>query len=868
MVSSTRHLGVGKGTSPDGSVADGQPIIGFADFAGPDRTYSPDCGPDKTGGIRSHSVRSYEGRRIVGIWQADGSGGDVRVNGDVRRADGRMSGSRPGGRRAGVRNSDGHRSRMRRVAAAVIATSGVLGGLSAGVGTANAAPPYDITVRAAVATRGGQNSLKDRRFTAYKLADYANGTYVSVGNKQLDGVAVETTASLKPHLNRVLARTTGVSDAGSLPGWTLAGSDPIAWMGGFRQHQAGKGQPGNKQDAGYFGFGWNESGPQRVGNNSPSKAYVGSVREFADNIVKDSEAMKAVNAAPHSATVTCKAADVCTIPLTAAQGSGVYLILDTAGTTTWSGTNANGHKASWTVGSTQPMIVPTRPDDGDVATLDGYKASDRTRLGTTGALGEIVVKNVVDEEELPREVPKQRDESVAPGRDAADNGVDVGDVIPYVVSYRVADMSAYRAAYDNGDKWSYEYRVLDYTQPGLKVTSVPTVDLYGPEANLYDAKGKVLAKDKVTGVDGKTVIRPRTSIPLTRVTAIPGYAAKGAGTATGQAGQPDAWYYLSVDPYTDETHMIVGLGKWIVKNYGDLRLNDRTRTLYGSQFAIRYQATITPRILAHANMTYNENWLDYTDTPSDVNSGSHHSTPHVRIRQWTYDIDLRKRSSTSNAGLEGAEFKVTVRDNANAADRKAKGSELKLVRAGAVGDYRQAVPGETGSSRVMTGKDGLLRIRGLDLGTYTLTETRAPKNYQPLKSSEDVRISAKFADDESNFVTPDHQTESRLTISKNNRIAPLLKPMFNFAVEQKDAPKGLTITATDAYWSGRDGSDKYYADDKTNWVGANLTLWNQPINVMLAQTGGWVGLGLIAMTGVVAVAGGVLLLVRRNAIHG
>ena len=60
--------------------------------------------------------------------------------------------------------------------------------------------------------------------------------------------------------------------------------------------------------AGTFGFGWNESGPQHMGTNSPDKAYVGTVREFADQIAKDATALAAVKAQPHSATVTCQAA--------------------------------------------------------------------------------------------------------------------------------------------------------------------------------------------------------------------------------------------------------------------------------------------------------------------------------------------------------------------------------------------------------------------------------------------------------------------------------------------------------------------------------------------------------------------------------
>lgn len=738
------------------------------------------------------------------------------------------------------------RTTARRTVALTAAVAS-MAGLMALAGSANAAQPYDIVVRAGAS---GANSLKGRQFTAYKLADYVDGTYVSVGDKQLDGVAVDTPASIEANLNRVLAKTTGKPVA-QLPGWKTSGSDPIAWMGGFRQNA------GSDQSAGSFGFGWNESGPQHNGNISPDKAYTGSVREFADNLVKDATALAKVKTQPHSQTVTCGAGESCTIPLTATQGSGIYLILDTAGTTSWNGTNEHGYKNSWTVGVTQPMIVPTKADAKDLATMDGYKPSDPNKLGTTGKLGEITVKNVVDEEELPPHTPKQRDETQNAGKDAADNGSDIGDTVPYAVNYRVADMSAYRAAYDNQDPWIYNYRVIDSTQPGLRIDGAPTVDLYAPSAQLYDKDGKALSKAQVTA-------KPVASIPLTRVDAEPGFAAKGQGTKDGQPGEPDAWYYLTTDG-NDHSRMVIGLGKWIVKNYGDLRLNDRTKTLYGAQFSIRYSATVTEKILAHQNMTHNENWLDYSDNPSDVNGGSHHETPHTIIRQWTYDIDLHKRASTSNTGLKGAKFEVTVRDNANPADGKANGSKLSFTAASATaGDYRLTRKGETGSTTVVTGDDGLLRLRGLDLGTYTLTETEPAHNYQLLPKSEDVRVSAKFEDDKTNFTTPDHQTEARLTISKNNSIIPLVKPMFNFAVTQNKAPAGLTITSTDAYWSGKDKSGAWYADDKTSWVPADLTLWNQPNNVMLAKTGGWVGLGVILIAGGSLIAGGVILLIARR----
>ena len=87
------------------------------------------------------------------------------------------------------------------------------------------------------------------------------------------------------------------------------------------------------------------------------------------------------------------------------------------------------------------------------------------------------------------------------------------------------------------------------------------------------------------------------------------------------------------------------------------------------------------------------------------------TTPDVVVKQWTYDIDLHKRSLTSKEGLSGVQFKVTVKDNGNKADSKANGSALKVVRT-ADGTYRQAKPGETAgvTDTVTTGKDDLLRV--------------------------------------------------------------------------------------------------------------------------------------------------------------
>lgn len=795
---------------------------------------------------------------------------------------------------------DSKKSILLRGAVASILSLAMLGGAAFSGIAANAAEPtyvndYKITIEAAQADRGGANTLKGRSFTAYKIADYVDGTYVSIKKqdpdaaKQLDGVAVDTPAAIRADLNRVLAKTTGVTDVTKLPGWTESGKDPVSWMGGFKQTKRDPNNPtqtpGNNQASGSFGFGWNESGPQGNGNISPDKAYTGSVREFADNLVKDAAAMAAVKKMPN-VSVTCptdQGQNTCVVPITATQGSGIYLIIDTAGTTKWQQGNM-----TYTTGTTQPMIVPTKPDVKDMATMPGYKPSDQTELGTTGKLGVIVIKNVADNEVLPPCVPptnppttppttppctppnpKQRDEYQNTGKDAADNASDVGDTVPYVVDYRVPDLSAYRNAKDNGRNWIYSYRVIDQTQAGLKIDPASiTVKLYPADANLYDGKGKPLPEDQIVDKNGNkitpTVITPTAVDPEPAMPAVSDKSTD--ATPTGQKGETnEAWYFLKNND-DDHSRLVIGLGKYLVNHYGDLALNDKTKTLYASQIQIRYKATITPKILLHSDMTNNENWLDYSDTPSDVASGSHHETPHTKIKQWTYDIDLHKRATTSNFGLAGAKFTLTVKNNANAADGKKNGTVLKFIPATATkGDYRLATAADTNAStELVTGDDGILRLRGLDLGTYTLTETLPPTHYQQLKSSEDITITAQFEDTAGDFITPNHQTELKYAITQNNRVPVWNQPMFNFLAENKTA--GLTIDANKATatWGGKDASGKWYADDKTNIVSADLVLWNRPINVMLAKTGGYFGVGVISFIGALLVIAGVTANIRKR----
>ena len=747
--------------------------------------------------------------------------------------------------------------------------------------------PLDIMVNAAGAQEGGWNTLEGRQLTAYKLADYVDGTFVNKGDKQADGVAVETPSALRPHLDRVLARTTGVknNDVNNLPGWVDAGRDPIAWMGGFRQ-DTGK----NDQAAGSWGFGWNESGYQKDGVNSPGKALVGSVREFADNLLIDTNALNAVKGQPHSQTVTCTNAATCKVTV---PSTGVYLIIDSSKgldkTYKSPKKDANGNVCvtKKNILSSQSMIVPTQADAKDKAA----GTTDGTRLGSVGKLGVITIKNQAGEDVEPCGQAKSLDGSKPEGMDANDHGSDVGDTIPYIVHYDVPDLSKYKNAFDNKDKWVYTYRVIDTTSKGLRIND-GTLSITIP------------------GTYGNTPV----TITPTKVDKLPdAWTDVSKSTGDGQPNEPDAWYAVERDYLgnKDATHLVIGLGRWLVKNYGEIRGTDNTHTLYQHEMTIKYTATVTPAALDNGNRVWNDNYVKYSDL---TNSGITFDTPHTKIKQWLYDIDLTKKSSTSLAGLQGAKFTVKYKlldygNNQHNTDMKKEDTPLSWVELGKdTGVYRLATAEDkTGTTTIVkSGKNGKLGLHGVDLGTYTLTETEAYPNYRKLQKSERITVNATFINHGFTSETtkdghvvatdtyPAHQTGAVLTITQENQV--LGQRMFTFSKgvkkeglsfrtwsenEKNFVPVDESSKAQKAIWGAptdqkgnvypdaqglmlqtKDGA--YVADDKTNWLDMQLTLRNQPNNVMLAQTGAQIMFGVTGIIGIILVGTGITLLVRRR----
>lgn len=122
----------------------------------------------------------------------------------------------------------------------------------------------------------------------------------------------------------------------------------------------------------------------------------------------------------------------------------------------------------------------------------------------------------------------------------------------------------------------------------------------------------------------------------------------------------------------------------------------------------------------------NTAYLEYANKPYGAND---YAEDTAEVKVYTFGMDLTKvDKKDTNTTLEGAEF--TLSD--------ANGNVLKFVEEN--GYYRLATADEQGSETVKSGADGTFGIVGLKDGKYTLTETKAPADYNLPKDPFDITI--------------------------------------------------------------------------------------------------------------------------------
>lgn len=134
---------------------------------------------------------------------------------------------------------------------------------------------------------------------------------------------------------------------------------------------------------------------------------------------------------------------------------------------------------------------------------------------------------------------------------------------------------------------------------------------------------------------------------------------------------------------------------------------------------IYYEAVLNNNAVIANPGNVNEAWLTY---------GEGNETTHDTTTTYTYQFDIVKTDS-QNTLIDGAEFRIY--------DAATGGNEVK-VKLQRDGTYLRYY-GEEGGD-VIKVKDGKVRVKGFDNGTYYLEETKSPNGYNQLSARKEFTI--------------------------------------------------------------------------------------------------------------------------------
>ncbi len=127
---------------------------------------------------------------------------------------------------------------------------------------------------------------------------------------------------------------------------------------------------------------------------------------------------------------------------------------------------------------------------------------------------------------------------------------------------------------------------------------------------------------------------------------------------------------------------------------------------------VTYSAVLNKDAVTGADGNQNTAYLDYNNNPYQADSWK---TKDDETTVYTYGIEVVKVDEKTKKPLAGAEFSIS---DGTTAIQFSQDANTKVY-------YKDV----NGSTTLTTGSDGKINVKGLDEGTYTLTETKAPGGY-------------------------------------------------------------------------------------------------------------------------------------------
>ncbi len=159
---------------------------------------------------------------------------------------------------------------------------------------------------------------------------------------------------------------------------------------------------------------------------------------------------------------------------------------------------------------------------------------------------------------------------------------------------------------------------------------------------------------------------------------------------------------------------------------------------------VEYNAVLNSSAVIGLNGQENKVYLTYSNNPNWTGEGTpsdEGETPEDKVIVFTYELDTTKVDGIDNTiKLEKAEFKLSRKTGENG-----NTIEYAKVTDGKLTDWTTEVNEAT---VLVSDKDGLFKVAGLDSGTYYLTETQAPSGYNTLTDPIEVELTATTANNQ------------------------------------------------------------------------------------------------------------------------
>lgn len=268
----------------------------------------------------------------------------------------------------------------------------------------------------------------------------------------------------------------------------------------------------------------------------------------------------------------------------------------------------------------------------------------------------------------------------------------IGDEVPFHLIGSVPDMSQYE---------TYTYKFTDTFDKGFDAVSTNNVKVY-------------LSNDKKLDLEGESMDTDITSY------------------FSGTNGS------IQYTPATEAQGETAGTKATLTVSTKDLKKAATYSKEQPQYVIVSYTAKLNANAKIGLSGNVNEAYLTYSNKPDQSGQGENqptHDTPEDKVIVFTYGLDVTKVDSKDDSTkLKDAEFKLKNSDG-----------KWATITDGKVTGWTTT---ENDGSVLKSDAEGNFKVTGLDDGTYTLVETKAPAGYNLPADGFSVMLKATTANDQ------------------------------------------------------------------------------------------------------------------------